>query len=226
MGGQRFNLRNTKSTNIKIALIAGMVFFIYGVLFTGGEEMAQDTRFSKKEIGLRVGTIAPDFTGETYRGNAVRLSDLYRNGPVVLIFYRGAWCPYCNLHLRAFQQRFNDFKALGATILVVSVDKPEYSTKTVQDDALGFKVISDPGTEILEKYNVIYHVSDELAEKYLNEYKIDLEKHSGRKDHVIAIPATYVIDKTGKIVFGYANEDYKVRTEPQEILNFLENMNK
>ncbi len=188
--------------------------------------MAQKSIHSEKEIGLQVGTIAPDFMGETYQGNTVRFSDLYKNGPVVLIYYRGAWCPYCNLHLRAFQERFDDFKALGATLLAVSVDKPEYAAKTVQDDALGFEVISDPGAEILEKYNVIYRVPEDLAEKYLDEYKIDLEKHSGRKDHVIAIPATYVIDKTGKIVFAYANEDYKVRTEPREILIFLENMNK
>jgi len=216
MGRKRFNLRN----------IAAIGLITCAVLVLGGQAMAQDTNFPKKEIGLQVGTIAPDFEGETYRGNALRLSDLYRNGPVVLIFYRGAWCPYCNLHLKAFQDRFSDFTALGATLLAVSVDKSEYSTKTVQDDALGFEVISDPSAEILEKYNLVYRVSDELAEKYLSEYKIDLEKHSGRKDHVIAIPATYIIDKTGKVVFAYANEDYKVRAEPQEILNILENMNK
>jgi len=216
MGRQGHSLKN----------ISGILILACVVLALGGQIMAQEQNVYNNDIGLRIGTNAPDFTGETYRGNKVRLSDLYRNGPVVLIFYRGAWCSYCNLHLRAFQARFDDFKALGATLLAVSVDKPEYSTKTVQDDALGFEVISDPGADILEKYNVIYRVPEDLAEKYLDEYKIDLEKHSGRKDHIIAIPATYVIDKTGKIVFAYANEDYKVRTEPREILIFLENMNK
>jgi peroxiredoxin len=216
MGRQGHSLKN----------ISGILILACVVLALGGQIMAQEQNVYNNDVGLRIGTNAPDFTGETYRGNKVRLSDFYRNGPVVLIFYRGAWCPYCNLHLKAFQDRFADFTALGVTLLAVSVDKPEYSTKTVQDDALGFEVISDPGADILEKYNVIYRVPAELAEKYLNEYKIDLEKHSGRKDHIIAIPATYVIDKTGKIVFAYANEDYKVRTEPREILIFLENMNK
>ena len=186
--------------------------------------MAQEQNVSNNEIGSQVGTTAPDFTGETYRGTTVRLSDLYLNGPVVLIFYRGAWCPYCNLHLKAFQGKFTEFKDLGVTILAVSVDKPQYAQKTVQDDALGFEVISDPGAEILEKYNVIYRVPPDLANKYLNEYKIDLQIHSGRNDHIIAVPATYVIDKTGKIVFAYANEDYKVRTQPQEIIDFLRSL--
>jgi len=214
MGWQRNNVK--KITRIFI--------FACAVLMSGGLVMAQEQNVSNNEIGLQVGTTAPDFTGETYRGTTVRLSDLYLNGPVVLIFYRGAWCPYCNLHLKAFQGKFTEFKDLGVTILAVSVDKPQYAQKTVQDDALGFEVISDPGAEILEKYNVIYRVPPDLANKYLNEYKIDLQIHSGRNDHIIAVPATYVIDKTGKIVFAYTNEDYKVRTQPQEIIDFLRSL--
>lgn len=206
--------------------IIGFVMFMSAGLFVEGKVMAENVKISGNGPGLQVGNIAPDFSGVTYAGNKIQLSDLYKKGPVILIFYRGAWCPYCNLHLRAFQERLKDFNALEATLLAVSVDKVEYAAKTVKDDSLGFEVISDPEAEILEKYNVVFRVSDDLAEKYLSEYKIDLEAYSGRKDHIIAVPATYVIDKTGRIVFAYANEDYKVRTEPQEILNFLENMNK
>ena len=188
--------------------------------------MAQENGVLNNEIGLRIGTMAPDFTGETYRGTTVKLSELYKDGLVVLILYRGAWCPYCNVHLRSFQEKFEEFKSLDANILAVSVDKPQYAQKTVQDDALSFEVISDPSAEILEKYNAIYRVPDDLADKYLNEYKIDLEMHSGRKDHAIAVPATYVIDTTGKIVFAYANVDYKVRAEPEEVLKFLRKMDR
>ena len=143
-----------------------IVMFILAGVFSalGGYVMAQEKNIPMNEIGLRVGNEAPDFTGETYRGNTVRLSELYKSGPVVLIFYRGAWCPYCNLHLKAFQDKYGEFEALGAVILAVSVDKPQYAQKTVQDVALGFEVISDPGAEILGKYNVIYRVSDEMAD--------------------------------------------------------------
>lgn len=210
----------------KVNKIAGIFILAYTVLTIGGLIMAQKGNIPSKDIGLQVGTTAPDFIGKTYRGTTIRLSDLYKDGYVVLIFYRGAWCPYCNLHLRAFQDMFKKFEALDTTILAVSVDKPQYAQKTVQDDALRFEVLSDPGAEILEKYNVIYRVPDDLADQYLNEYKIDLEKHSGRKDHVIAVPATYVIDTNGTIVFAFANVDYKVRTEPEEVLMFLKEIDK
>ncbi len=108
--------------------------------------------------------------------------------------------------------------------MAVSVDKPEYGAKIVQKDNLGFEIISDPQADILKSYNVIYKVPDELAKKYLNDYHIDLKAHSGRSDHIIAVPATYVIDKFGRIIFAYANINYKVRTKPEEVLTVLKDL--
>lgn len=179
---------------------------------------------AQDDLGLKVGMTAPDFTAPTYTGNKVTLSDYYKKGPVVLIFYRGAWCPYCSLHLKSFQGHLEEFKQLGATVLAVSVDKPEYGQAITKKEGLGFEVVSDPQADILQAYHVVYKVPDELAQKYLNEYHLDLEAHSGRKDHVIAVPATYVIDETGKIVFAYANADYKVRTKPEEVLSVLSSL--
>lgn len=177
-----------------------------------------------KVYGLTVGEQAPDFEASTYQGNKIILSDMYKDGPVVLVFYRGQWCPICNLHLKSFQAQLAQIENLGAKVLAVSVDKPEYGNKIVTNDALGFEVISDPDAEILKSYNVIYQVPDELAAKYLTEYQIDLEAHSGRKDHMIAVPATYVIDSAGTIIFAYANEDYKVRTKPEEVIDVLKRL--
>lgn len=171
--------------------------------------------------GLKRGGMAPDFTALTYDGKTITLSDLYKKGPVVLIFYRGAWCPYCNLHLKSFQARLGDLKNLGASVVAVSVDKPDYGTKVVKEGLIDFPVVSDSQAEILKSYNVIYQVPAELAAKYRVAYKIDLEAHSGRADHIIAVPATYVIDRAGKIVFAYANTDYKIRTQPEEVIDFL-----
>lgn len=195
--------------------------FMLMVLFSSGIGIAQEQTV---DIGLKVGVMAPDFTALTYEGKEVTLSNYYQDGPVVLIFYRGAWCPYCNIHLKSFQTHLNEFKQLGATVLAVSVDKPEYGASTVKAEGLGFDVISDSQAEILKAYHVVFQVPDELAQKYLNEYHLDLEAHSGRKDHVIAVPATYVIDQTGEIIFAYANEDYKVRTKPEEVLEVLKNL--
>jgi len=185
---------------------------------------ADSVKVSAENRGLKVGTMAPDFTAKTYMGNKVVLSDIYKKGPVVLIFYRGTWCPFCNLHLKAFQSRLKDFEKFGATILAVSVDKPDSEAKIVKDNSLGFEVISDTQAEILKAYKVVYQVPDGLVQRYRSEYKIDLETYSGRKDNVIAVPATYVIDKAGKIIFAYANEDYQLRTHPQEVLDVLERL--
>lgn len=174
--------------------------------------------------GLSVGDSAPDFTAPTYDGGMVTLSSAYAKGPVVLIFYRGAWCPFCSLHLKSFQEKKSEFDLLGASIIAVSVDKPEYLKQMSDKNALSFSVVSDAQAEILKNYHVLYTVPAELAEKYKNEYQIDLEAHSGRSDHTIAVPATYVIAPGGKIIFAYSNEDYKVRTKPEEVLDVLKAM--
>lgn len=194
------------------ALLLSIILAVSGLGVAQAQEMP----------GLREGQSAPDFTAESYQGTTVRLSDYLKEGPVVLVFYRGAWCPYCNLHLQQFQSRIEDFNRYGASIIAISVDKPAKGAETVAEGNLDFQVIADSQAEILEAYELIFRVPDELAEKYKNEYGIDLEAHSGRTDHVIAIPATYVVAPSGEIVYAFANEDYKVRAEPELIIGALE----
>jgi peroxiredoxin len=176
--------------------------------------------FAQEEPGLQVGIQAPDFEALTYQGVPVKLSDINKEGPVVLIFYRGGWCMYCNRQLQALQSRLDDFNDLGASIVAISVDLQENAAKTVEEKQLGFTVISDPGAHLLELYGLIYQVPDDIVKQYEG-YQIDLKAASGRDDHIISIPATYVIDRAGKIVFAYANRDYKIRKSPDEILEVL-----
>jgi len=199
-------------------ILAAMCWIHSGVL------SAETVEAPKPMPGLQIGDTAPNFSGDAYEGGTVTLSDLYAKGPVVLIFYRGAWCPYCNLHLKSFQEKLPEIQALGAQVLAVSVDLKEYANETVQKNGLGFEVVSNPDADILKSYGLVFHVPAELEKKYREEYHIDLEKHSGRKDFLIAIPATYVIDTDGRIVFAYASEDYKVRTKPEEVVDVLKSM--
>ena len=178
--------------------------------------------FAEEMPGLQVGIEAPDFEALNFKGKEVRLSDLYKDGPVVLIFYRGSWCPYCNVQLQQLQSRLVDFKKYKASLVAVSVDRIDKAAEAVEENDLEFEIISNPKGDILESYDLIYKVPDELNIKYKEKYNIDLEAASGRTDHVIAIPATYIIDTSGIIVFAYANEDYKVRTSVEEILRKLE----
>jgi len=181
---------------------------------------------AEEQPGLQAGIQAPDFEAVTHKGEKIKLSDINKNGPVVLIFYRGGWCMYCNMQLQELQSRLSDFEAQGALIVAISVDLQENAAKSVEEKELGFTVISDPEANLLELYNVIYKVPDDLAKKYKEEYKIDLEAASGRNDHIISIPATYVIDQSSKIVFAYANRDYKIRKSPDEILDVLKSISK
>ena len=198
----------------KIFLISSILLFCVSILF------------AQNLPGLNAGNKAPDFEALNYKGEKIRLSQFYKKGPVVLIFYRGGWCPYCNLQLKQLQSKLDDFKQYNASVIAVSVDKIQSTAKTVEDNDLGFEVISNPEGDILGAYNLVYKVSDELNKKYKEQHNIDLEAASGRTDHVIAIPATFIIDQSGNIVFAYANKDYKVRTSSEEILQELEKLDK
>jgi len=191
-----------------------IVAFSLMILFLATSIIAQD------EPGLQAGIQAPDFEALTHQGAPVRLSEINKEGPVVLVFYRGGWCMYCNRQLQALQSRLDDFKNLNASIIAISVDLQENASKSVEEKQLGFTVISDPEADLLELYNLVYQVPDDIVKKY-EEYNIDLNAASGRDDHVISIPATYVIDRTGKIIFAYANRDYTIRKTPDEILEVL-----
>ena len=138
-----------------------------------------------------------------------------------MLFYRGGWCKYCNIQLKAYAEKLGAFRAQGATILALSVDTVESSAESVRDKALGFELLSNPDASILDLYHVRYQVPEELARLYQEKYGIDLEKASGRTDRVIAVPATFVIDQQGTIRYAHANEDYRVRPDPEEILDIV-----
>jgi len=201
----------------KIFLTTLLVFLLAGIAF------AKEKAGAKNDISLYAGTTAPDFTGVNSKGQTVKLSDNLEKGPVVLIFYRGAWCSYCNLHLKNFEQNANEIRDLGAEIIAVSIDKPEHVAEIVEKQTLSFAVISNPDAKIIRSYNLLYAVPPALRQRYLD-HNLDLKTYSGRDDGVIAVPAIFVINKKGKIIFSYANEDYKVRAEPEEVIRVLEKL--
>jgi len=194
-----------------------IVIFGLLVLFFATSIVAQE------EPGLQTGIQAPDFEALDHQGGPVRLSEINKVGPIVLVFYRGGWCMYCNRQLQALQSRLNDFKSFGTSIVAISVDLQENAAKSVEEKELGFTVISNPEADLLELYNLVFQVPDDIVKQY-EEYGIDLKAASGRDDHVISIPATYVIDRTGHIVFANANRDYTVRPSIDEILEVLQSL--
>ena len=178
--------------------------------------------FAADQYGLEVGAIAPDFTSKNYKGEDVRFYDLLEDGPAVLVFYRGGWCYYCNLQLREFEKERRGFEKYNAKVIALSVDKVEKAAEWVVDKDFTFEVISNTEADILHDYNLVFQVPEDLAKMYKEKYDIDLEEASGRTDRIIAIPGVVVVDPSKEIIFSYANEDYKVRKTPEEILTVLE----
>lgn len=185
--------------------------------------MSSSVSFAGLDKGLSKGTLAPQFKAKNIKGGKFNLKKTLKKSPVVLVFYRGGWCPYCNLQLRALQTEvLPGLKKKNVELVAISVDRVEEGAKTLKQEKLGFTVLSDSKASVIKKYKADYIVPSELVQKYKTSYKINLEKASGRKHHIIAVPAVYVINQKGMITFSYVNEDYKVRAQTKDILKAVE----
>ena len=169
---------------------------------------------------LKAGAIAPDFVLPDVHGNKVRLSTLLAKGPVVLSFYRGGWCPYCNLELRALQQVLPQLQQLSASLVAISPQRPDESLSTAEKNALSFPVLSDLASSVASSFGITFDLAEELRPIY-TEFNHPLPQKNGVDSWVLPIPATYVIDKQGKILLSFVDVDYRNRLEPSEVITAL-----
>jgi peroxiredoxin len=191
------------------------------------ERMARSQAFSAKLIAahiernaLGVGATAPDFSLPDAHGAQVQLRGLLARGPVVLAFYRGAWCPYCNLQLRTYQKALPQIAARGATLVAVSPQLPDGSLTMAEKNELTFPVLSDVGNVVARQYGLVFAIDDETREKYLA-MQIDLERSNGDNRWELPMPGTFVIDQSGVIRLAFVTPDYTQRLEPAEIVAAL-----
>ena len=172
------------------------------------------------ERALKAGATATDFILPDVHGNKVKLSTLLAKGPVVLSFYRGGWCPYCNLELRALQQVLPQLKQLGATLVAISPQTPDESLSTSEKNALSFPVLSDLASAVASSFGITFDLADELRPIY-TAFNHALPQKNGVDSWVLPIPATYVIAKTGKILLSFVDVDYRNRLEPSAVITVL-----
>lgn len=173
--------------------------------------------------GLSIGSRAPDFSLPDYTGRTITLSEETAKGPVVLIFYRGLWCPFCNLELQAYQRIMNDITSVNAQLIAVSPQTPEHSMIIQQKNKLSFHVLSDLHNQTAEKYNLKYKLPEYAHELYRS-LDISLDTFNGDSAWELPVPATYIIDKEGIIRAGNADADYKKRMEPKDVLHVLRSL--
>lgn len=169
---------------------------------------------------LQAGAKAPDFTLPDAEGRPVRLATLLAKGPVVLTFYRGGWCPYCNLQLKSYQEQLAQIHALGAELVAVSPQRPDRTVDTVQKDALRFPVLSDAGNAIARRYGLVFRVADEVLPIYKT-FGIDLEAANGDATHELPMPGTFIIDPDGTVRLAFVQADYTKRLPVEQILEQL-----
>lgn len=165
------------------------------------------------------GDKAPNFTLKNAKGERVTLYDELKNGPVVLIWYRGGWCPYCNLTLKRLQDELPNFKQYDASLIALTPELPDRSLSTIEKNELSFEVLSDIGNKVAKEYGVVFELTDAVAKRYQDGF--NLHGFNGDESNTLPLAATYVIDKNGKIVYAFLDADYRNRAEPKEIMNSL-----
>jgi peroxiredoxin len=175
------------------------------------------------ESAAGVGALAPDFRLPDAKGTPVSLTDLLRRGPVVVTFYRGGWCPYCNIQLRAYQAALPRIAALGAQLVAISPQLPEHSLSTARADELTFVVLSDVGNVAARRFGLVYALPEELRAALRSNNK-ELPGINGDESWELPVPATYVIAQDGRIILAYIEVDYRKRLGPEAVLDALRSL--
>jgi peroxiredoxin len=174
------------------------------------------------EHGARkVGDAARDVRVRDAHGRAVRLSDLWHTGPLVVVFYRGGWCPYGNEHLRAWQNQIDAVRSLGGNVVAISPDAAVGGPGMANQDALAFPVMSDPALEAAGAFGVAYTVAPELVDLY-TAVNGEVPVVNGSGQWVLPVAATFVIDETGQIRFARVDAGDRKRAEAVDVTEVIE----
>ena len=169
---------------------------------------------------LSVGAQAPDFALPTAHGGTVRLGEALAEGPVVLVFYRGSWCPYCNQSLRQFQEALPDIEGTGARLVAISPNTPAGGFEMEENQSLTFPVLSDVGNRVSREYGLVFEVDEDVRDRY-RASGIDLTEANGVDTWELPVPATYVIDQDGTIRYAFVEADYTQRASPRDVVAAL-----
>ena len=172
------------------------------------------------EQSLDVGARAPEFRLPAANGGEVILSSLLADGPVVLAFYRGAWCPYCAIELHALQGRLGEITEAGATLVAISPQTPDNSLSTAEKLDLTFPVLSDVGNVVARSFGLVFSLPEDLRTVY-DGFGIDLPAANGDRTFELPVPATFVIAADGTVAWRFADADYTKRAEPDEVIAAL-----
>jgi peroxiredoxin len=167
---------------------------------------------------LLVGQTIPDVKLVSAAGASISLKEIVGKNRTVLVFYRGGWCPFCNLQLKDLKDSMSELTKLGYQLIAVSSDQPKELVVTSHKHDLGYALYSDSSAEAAKSFGLAFHVSDQENKKYKG-YGIDIEKASGNTQHILPVPAVFIVSTDGEIQFEYVNPNYKVRLRKEILLS-------
>ena len=172
---------------------------------------------------LKAGDKTPEFQLNNHLGQLISSSELLGHGPLIINFYRGSWCPYCNLELHALHEKEEEIKNLGAQLIAISPELPDGTLSSVEKHNLSFQVLSDIDNKVAEKFGLMFTLPEELKGIYLG-MGINLEKSNGNNKWQLPIPSTYIVASNGIVSYAFVNPDYTKRLEPEELIVNLKKM--
>ncbi|ATG77953.1 peroxiredoxin-like family protein [Pseudoalteromonas sp. 1_2015MBL_MicDiv] len=187
---------------------------------TNEELIAQHIKGNALQIGQKV----ENFSLANHNGENVELADLLKKGPVIISFYRGGWCPYCNLELKALNDYLPQFKTQSAQLVAISPQLPDETLSTAQKNNLEFDVLCDVSNKVAEQFGLLFTLDERIQALY-TQFGIDFEHYYGDKSFKLPLPATYVINQEGVITYAFLSEDYTLRAEPIDVMAALESEN-
>ena len=175
-----------------------------------------------KEKALKIGDKVPDVPLTNIDEGTVLLSELQKTDYLILNFYRGGWCPYCNMELREYERLREDFNQLNTDIVGISAERIERSSQTSHKNALSFPVLTDVNAQLMKEIGIVFQLDKASKQEYIN-FGIHLDEIHANSSFELPVPAVYVINKDREIVYVHIEEDYMTRLEPSILLEFIRN---
>ena len=172
------------------------------------------------EQAVKAGDIAPEFDLPELGGGRFRLSEALRDGPVVISFYRGAWCPYCNLEMQALQQALPEIEGAGGRLIAIAPELPEHAGQTRDKGNLSFPLLHDWQNAVARSYGLVFTLPESLRSVYGN-FGIDLAESQGNANFELPMPATYIVARDSRVAHAFVDANYTRRMEPMDIVKIL-----
>lgn len=175
------------------------------------------------ERTIKVGDQLPNFTLKNQNGDNISSTELLKQGPLVISFFRGVWCPYCNLEIQALEQYATQFLAEGANIVVISPQAQASNQRTVEQNKLSFDVLMDAGNNYADKLNISFTLAKEIKALYSG-FGINLAEHNGEDSWTLPMPTRLVVSTDGNVIAADINPDYTQRPDPSETLTTIKSI--